>query len=359
MEVPAGGGSPKVILPPRTSKIISAAWLPERRGFLMTAIDPESGLPQIWRVSYPDGIEHRLTDDLHDYKDLTITDDGARVVAQSLGHLLQLWIASGTDGSEAKQIASGTARGAYDALAWTPDSELLYKWGERGFSDIWRMAADGSARRPLTVDAREIADTSVAPDGRLVFFVSTRGGSRQIWRMKPDGEELRQLTHLRSLVSSPIVAADGQWVYFAADQRGFPTLWKMTIDGLSVAEVSGQAIELFDLSPDGKWLAYSYRDSDRKCLRVTVAALEGGGPAKTFDIEPTFALRWTPDGQGLAFTHDEGNVWIQPLSGGSPYAVTRQHPGFKAVTFAWSRDGRYLAYTLMADPVDAVAFRLQ
>src|SRR5262249_54515186 len=176
---------------------------------------------------------------------------------------------------------------------------------------------------------------------------------------KPGGSESRDLPHLQALGPSPIVAADGQWVYFAADQRGFPTLWRMTIDGLSASEVSSQAIELFDLSPDGRWLAYSYRDSDRKCLRVTVVALEGGGSSKTFDVEPTFALRWTPDGQGLAFTHEDGNVWIQPLSGGSPYAVTRQYPGFKVVTFAWSRDARHLAYTLMADPVDAVAFRLQ
>ena len=359
MEIPAAGGSPKTILPPRPSKIIAAAWLPDRRGFLMTAIDPESGLSQIWHVSYPDGTERRLTDDLHDYKDLSVTADGRGVVTQSLGHLLQLWIAPVADVNQAKQIASGTARGAYDALAWTADSQLLYKWGERGFYDVWRMAPDGSARHQLTENAREIADTSVAPDGRFVFFVSTRSGSRQIWRMRPDGEDPRQITTLKALVSSPIVSADGQWVYFAADERGFPTLWKMTVDGQSVGEVSDRAIELFDLSPDGQWLAYSYRDSARKCLRVAVVALDGTAPAKIFDIEPTFALRWTPDGKGLAFTHDEGNVWLQPVSGGPPYAVTRQHPGFKVVTFAWSPGSRQLAYTLMADPVNAIAFKFQ
>jgi len=359
IEIPAAGGSSKVILPPRPSKIIAAAWLPDRRGFLMTAVDPNSGLPQIWRVGYPDGTERRLSDDLHDYKDLSVTTDGRRVVAQRLGHLLQLWIAPGADGSQAKQIASGTVRGAYDALAWTADSQLLYKWGERGFYDVWRMAPDGSARQQLTIDAREIADTSVAPDGRFVFFVSTRTGSRQIWRMRPDGEDLRQLTRLKSLVSNPVATADGRWVYFSADERGFPTLWKMTIDGQSVGEVSDQPIELFDLSPDAKWLAYSYRDSDRKCMRVAVAALDGIAPLRLFDIEPTFALRWTPDGRGLAFTHDQGNLWIQPMSGGPPYALTRVHPGFKVVTFAWSPGGRDLAYTLMADPVDAIAFKLQ
>jgi len=359
VEIPAGGGSPSMILPPRPTKIISAAWLPERQGFLMTAIDRESGLSQIWRIGYPNGVERRLTNDLHEYKDLTVTADGRTLLVQSLRHLTQLWITAAADGNQAKQIASGTAQGAYDALAWTADSQLLYNWSDRGFHEMWRMGADGREQHQLTVDAREIADTSVAPNGRFVFFVSTRSGSRQIWRMGPDGEGLRQLTHMKALVSSPIASANGQWVYFTADERGFLTLWKMTIDGGSVAEVSDQAIELIDLSPDGKRLAYSYRDSDRKSLRVAVVALDGTAPARYFDIEPTFALRWTPDGRELAFTHEQGNIWIQPVDGGSPYALTQVHPSFKVVTFAWSPAGRYLAYTLMEDSVDAIAFKLK
>jgi hypothetical protein len=47
------------------------------------------------------------------------------------------------------------------------------------------------------------------------------------------------------------------------------------------------------------------------------------------------------------------------VSGGAPYEITRLHPGFGVVSFAWSRDARYLAYTLMANPVDAIAFKLQ
>lgn len=359
IEVPSAGGSPVEILPPRSSQIITAAWLPERRGFLMTALDPDSGLPQVWRVSYPDGAERRLTDDLHNYKDLTVSADGRTAVAQSLGHLVQLWIAPGTDANQAKQIASATARGAFDALAWTTDSQLLFKWGERDSYDIWRMSPDGNNRRQLSVNARDIADTSVAPDGRFVFFTSTRGGSRQIWRMRPDGEDLRQLTHLKWLVSNPVAAADGHWVYFAAESRGFPTLWKMTVDGESVSEVSDRAIELFDLSPDGRRLAYSYRDLDRKCIRVAVEMLDGSAEPRQFDIEPTFALRWTPDGQGLAFTAREGNVRAQPVAGGSPSELTRVHPTFKVVSFDWSPDGRHLAYTLLANPVDAIAFNLR
>jgi tricorn protease-like protein len=133
----------------------------------------------------------------------------------------------------------------------------------------------------------------------------------------------------------------------------------MPSDGGTPEEVSARPLELFALSPDGRRLAYSYRDPDRQCVRVTVVATGAGSRPRDFDIDPIFALRWTPDGAGLAFTHEQGNVWIQPLEGGAAYPVTRRHPGFRAVTFAWSPDARYLAYTLLASPVDAIAFTLR
>jgi Tol biopolymer transport system component len=358
-EVPAAGGARTVIVAPQAARIIAAAWVPGRREFLMSAVDPDNGLPQIWRVSYPGGTRSRLTDDLHNYKDLTVTADGSTVVAQSLGHLVQLWIAPGAKPGKSTHIASGTIRGGYDGLAWTADDRLLHGWGERGYYDLWSMAPDGGARRRITDGGREVSDTSVSPDGQDVFFVSTRSGSPQIWRMTPDGQTLRQLTHLPSRVANPIVSADGRWVYFTADPRGFPTLWKMTGDGSSPEEVLDKAIELFDLSPDGKWIAFSYRDDAAGRLRVEVDSINGTTPSRRFEIEPIYAMRWTPDGKGLAYTHPDGSLRVQPIDGGAPYELAPPRAGFMVVSFAWSRGGRYLAYTAAANPVDAIGFRLR
>ena len=104
-EIPTGGGSPNVIIAPRPRRIVAIAWLPERRGFLMNAVDPESGLPQLWRVSYPDAAERRLTDDIHEYKDLTITADGSTVVTQTFGYLVQVWLARSDAIGQPTQIA--------------------------------------------------------------------------------------------------------------------------------------------------------------------------------------------------------------------------------------------------------------
>jgi hypothetical protein len=111
-------------------------------------------------------------------------------------------------------------------------------------------------------------------------------------------------------------------------------------------------------SPHGDFLYYLIADRASHALG-TVEALDGSAETKRFDIEPTFVLRWMPDGQALAFTPREGNIRALPVSGGSSYDLTRVHPGFKVVSFDWSPEGRHLAYRLMASPVDAIAFSLR
>jgi Tol biopolymer transport system component/DNA-binding winged helix-turn-helix (wHTH) protein len=358
-EIAIAGGDPTVVLPARSTGIIAVASLPNRRGFLMNAVDPESGLPQLWRVSYRDGSQVKLTDDGRVYKDLTITADGTRIVVQSLAHFAQVWVARDGDFHHARQIASGTFRGAYDDLAWMPGDRLLFRWAEHGSYDIWSMAADGTDRRALTTRARDVSGIAMDPSARYIFFASNRSGSWQIWRMRADGDDLRQLTHLRSGNAVPVASPDGRWIYFMADGRGVPTLWRMTIDGASLTEVIDRPIAGVDLSPDGTQLVYSYRDPVTSQIKVAVASIDGKQLAHSFDIEPTYMLGWTPDGTGVAFTRPEGNVWIQPLAGGAPYPLTDQHPGFHTVAFAWSPGGRYFAYTVLADPVDAMTFKIQ
>src|SRR5262249_9738801 len=149
---------------------IAVAWLPDRRGFLMNAVDAETGVPQLWRVSYPDGSEIRLTDDGRAYKDLTVTADGTRIVVQTLAHLSRLWVARNGDFHHATEIGSGTVPGAYSDLAWMPGDRLLYRWAEQGSYDIWSTAADGTDRRALTSRAHDVTGIVTDPAARYVFF---------------------------------------------------------------------------------------------------------------------------------------------------------------------------------------------
>jgi serine/threonine protein kinase len=56
--------------------IHSICWLPDGSGLLIAAIEPERKNTQIWYASYPGGEVRRLTNDLNNYEDISVTADG-------------------------------------------------------------------------------------------------------------------------------------------------------------------------------------------------------------------------------------------------------------------------------------------
>ena len=70
-------------------------------------------------------------------------------------------------------------------------------------------------------------------------------------------------------------------------------------------------------------------------------------------------IRWVHDGSGLAFVPraDAANIWVYPLDGKRPYALTH-FPGSHVVTnFAWSRDGKRLVVARSTATNDIVMFK--
>ncbi|HEU5236376.1 MAG TPA: hypothetical protein VFU37_04495, partial [Pyrinomonadaceae bacterium] len=102
------------------------------------------------------------------------------------------------------------------------------------------------------------------------------------------------------------------------------------------------------VSPDGQRIAYSTKDNNRRMTRVAVRTITGVSPPRYYDIEPSYFLRWTPDGQNLAFAQYPQEkkwgqaLWLQPIRGGSPQQVLNVTPDL-LYWAAWSRDGKQLA----------------
>src|SRR5262249_45431353 len=66
----------------------------------------------------------------------------------------------------------------------------------RGRFDIWLAAIDGSFVKRLTSHPENDTEPAWSPDGRWVYFLSTRSGSSQVWRVSPTGGEAEQVTKL-------------------------------------------------------------------------------------------------------------------------------------------------------------------
>ena len=165
------------------------------------------------------------------------------------------------------KLADGTRRLAAQADAvggrWSPNGHRIAYWGLTPTSsrDIWTVPSDGSgSSSPVKVTTDDAVDWGPAwsPDGRFLYFSSSRGGTMNLWRVRIDQESGRTLGEPEP-VTTPTAwsgniefAADGERLVFA-DQDERSTIWAVDFDpvrgviaGAPRAILQGRAINSID-----------------------------------------------------------------------------------------------------------------
>jgi dipeptidyl aminopeptidase/acylaminoacyl peptidase len=245
----------------------------------------------------------------------------------------------------------------------------------RGRTDLWLAATDGSGLRQLTTHEAGDFGARWSPDGASIYFLSTRSGSSQVWRLAAGGGEPQQVTDLPLDVANLVVSPDGAHLVFSLEV--FPDCRDIscTADRLAEREARKATGQLYDRLFVRHW--DTWKDGRRNHLfalstasgepRLLMAGLDVDAPSKPFG--GTEELAFTPDGKALVFTaKDAGreeawstnfDLWVVPLDGS---AVPRR---ITAGNLAWdtqpvfSPDGRHLAYLAMSRPgYEADRFRV-
>ncbi len=100
---------------------------------------------------------------------------------------------------------------------FSPDGEfMVYTAGRKNAEhlDIYKISRFAGEEVRLT-DAPGLDDGSeYSPDGKYIYFNSSRTGTMQIWRMKPDGSNQEQMTFDEYNDWFPHVSPDGKWLAF-------------------------------------------------------------------------------------------------------------------------------------------------
>jgi Tol biopolymer transport system component len=116
---------------------------------------------------------------------------------------------------------------------------------------------------------------------------------------------------------------------------------------VEIAKILGENIGgRLSISPDGKFLAYPYRDSvPVPATRLAIIPVEGGSPTRVLNAPGTvWGLLWSSDGKSLQYSFPRNgayNILEQPITGGEPRQLTKFDSGV-IWDFHWSQDGKRL-----------------
>ena len=224
--------------------------------------------------------------------------------------------------------------------------------GNKGRTSLWLLALAAGARPQQLTDANG-GDSSPrwSPDGRTLYFLSTRSGSQQVWRVVLSGAEARRVTDFPLEVGSFRVAPRGNLL--AVSMEVFPdcptlVCTRERLDSRAKAKADGR---LFDRLFVRHWDRWS--DGTRSHL-FTVAAdapipttsavevmrgFDADVPGKPFGADEDFAF--SPDGRSLVFaarTPSRTEAWSTnfdlyrvPADGNTaPVNLTADNPAWDA-----------------------------
>jgi tricorn protease len=92
--------------------------------------------------------------------------------------------------------------------AVSPDgSEVVFSW--RG--DLWKVGTDGGQAIRLTSHPADETRSIWSPDGQSIAFMSNRDGYTNIWRMRADGSDIARVTDLdRTCTLTDWTTVDGE-----------------------------------------------------------------------------------------------------------------------------------------------------
>jgi dipeptidyl aminopeptidase/acylaminoacyl peptidase len=236
----------------------------------------------------------------------------------------------------------------------------------KGRTDLWLVGADGTDLRRLTSHQAGDFNPRWAPDGKSIWFISTRSDSAQVWRIRTDGGEAEQVTDEPLDVGNLVVSGDGRHLAFTMEvfpDGSTPSETKDRLDKIEEAKTTGRVYERIFVRHWDTW-----KDGRRSHLFVMPTAggdavdvmrdMDADTPSKPFGGPEE--ITFTPDGKSVVFSaRDVGaeepwstdfDLYLAPVGGaGRPRCLTEKNKAWDTNP-VFSPDGKILAYLAMVKP---------
>ena len=233
-----------------------------------------------------------------------------------------------------------------------------------GASELW--VVDSKGGEPRRLFAGDAMQPRVSPNGRRIAFWSVQfdlsanrvlSGNRDIWTIAVDGTDPVRVTEDVPTDWNPVWSPDGRWLYFLSSRSGSMNLWRIAIDEATGA-VQGTPqtmatpapyIANFTISADGRTGAYATLSVTSNVARVRFDALKAvvQGPVQPISTGPRDfgTLSVSPDGQQIVVTpspRQQEDLFLMASDGSAVVQLTND--AFKDRNPKFMPDGRRILF---------------
>ena len=280
----------------------------------------------VFDLEHPEAGLHRLSNNLVNESEVDISPDGTKFLytvrpkLDDFKDLSEIWQMN-IDGTNPVRLVSGHSMGV---PAWNPNGKqfLFIQWGgDLKGSRFFIYDFGTQAVTPFLPDLKNPADPEFSYDGKLITFKMPVEGDRDfqpsIYVMNIDGSNIRRLTKGYS-DHDPVFSRDDRKIYF--ERYYGPGAWNKAskehpddhwwgIVEVDVETGKERVIVPHDpcgnhifwlptVSPDGKYLMYTYTDRRNKeagkpTSELWVAEIDGKAAQKVRGSDWFYFFDWT------------------------------------------------------------------
>jgi serine/threonine protein kinase len=201
--------------------------------------------------------------------------------------------------------------GEYANPAISPDgTRVAVAAGTLGSRDIWILDVARNSSTRFTFDPANDDDPVWSPDGKNIVFSSNRKGETRLYIKPSDGSgEERLLTDQPGVPTS--WSKDGRFLLFtSASPKTGGDIWVLPNSGLASGDAKPMPLlatqfseEGAQVSPDGRWIAYTTNESSASDVYVRPISAEGNGSGAKWLISKGLSIypRWRSDGKQIYY----------------------------------------------------------
>ena len=227
-----------------------------------------------------------------------LSPDGQRIAYVNVGREWRVWVYDLTRGTNTPLTVEGWAT----FPTWTPDGRrLLFAWMKSGPPNLFWQPYDGSSPMERLTTTGDYVQMSGAwsPDGGTVAFTQDAGKDNDILVLDVRSRQVKPLLNSPANEQWPDISPDGRWIAYSSDESKRFEVYVRPFPGLGQKyQVSSEGGSEPLWARDGKKIFYRWGDkvwavevgtgggfsAGKPRLLFEKPGFGGGAPIRTYDL---------------------------------------------------------------------------